>query len=109
MRAGLSRGCSTPTISSHRRHPQFLITLQWILAGAFPLIIPRHWWVEPGAFITCCTAVGYGFALVSSMQWLMPLPAFLAALAWLWWLGLLVWKTARFAWRLVTRNRFAAS
>lgn len=82
----------------------FLVTLQWILVGGFPLILPRHWWVEPGAFITCCTAIGFGLAFFPPLCWLAPLPALLAAFAWFWWFGLLVWSGVRFGWKRFVRR-----
>jgi hypothetical protein len=87
----------------------FGAAIQWLLVGCFPLVRPKRWWVEPGAFITVCTVIG---AILSPIPHVSPLSwtlAFLALLAWLWWFGLLVWKTARFGWQLVAHRRAAAS
>jgi hypothetical protein len=80
-----------------------LIAMQWFLLGGFPLVRPRRWWWEPGAFITLCTLIAFAIVLIPVIGALAKLPAFFAGLAWLWWLGLLVWKTLRSGWRLVTR------
>ncbi len=87
----------------------FLIAIQWMLVGGFPLSQPKRWWREPGAFITICAALGFGLVLIPALREFALLPATFAALAWLWWLGLLVWKCARFGWRLVARRSAAAS
>ncbi len=86
-----------------------LILIQWFLVGGFPLVQPQRWRLEPGAFITCCAAIGFGLVLIRPIQGIAQLPALLAAFAWLWWFGLLVWKCARFCWRLVARLRVATS
>jgi hypothetical protein len=84
-----------------------LIPVQWFLVGSLPLVRPRRWWLEPGAFITVCTlfsaillsigstvlAPAYGvLSLMSEFVMLFGL------LAWLGWFGLLVWKSAHRAW-----------
>jgi hypothetical protein len=81
-----------------------LVALQWFLVGGFPLIQPRRWWLEPGAFITICTLVGAALALIPYVGNVAAIPALLAALAWLWWFGLLVWKPLRWGWRTARRN-----
>jgi hypothetical protein len=86
-----------------------LIALQWILVGGFPLTRPNRWWAEPGAFITCCAVIGFVLVLIRPIEGLARLPASLAAFAWLWWFGLLVWKGGQLLWRLMTRRRLAAS
>jgi hypothetical protein len=86
-----------------------LVAAQWILVGSFPLSRPKRWWHEPGAFITCCAVIGFGLVLISPVEELARLPASLAALAWLWWFGLLVRECARFGWRLVARKGAATS
>jgi hypothetical protein len=86
-----------------------LVAAQWILVGAFPLSRPKRWWREPGAFITCCTVIGFGLVLIRPIEGLARLPALLAALAWLWWFGLFVWKSGRLGWRIVSRRRVATS
>jgi hypothetical protein len=103
----------SPSSIAARRHVDWgfslLVMVQWILVGGFPLIRPRRWWLEPGAFITCCTAIGFVFVLIRPIQELGMLPSLLAALAWLWWLGLLAWKSVRFGWGQWKRNRSSSS
>jgi len=86
-----------------------LIVVQWILVGAFPLVHPKRWWLEPGAFITCCAVIAFGLVWIRPIEGIARLPGFFAVLAWFWWLGLLLWKCARSGWRLVTRRRAIAS
>jgi hypothetical protein len=85
-----------------------LIAAQWILLGGFPLTRPRRWWAEPGAFITCCAVASFGLVLIRPIEELARFPITLAALAWFWWFGLLLWTVARLGWRLITRRRAAA-
>lgn len=35
-----------------------LIALEWFLVGAFPLVRPDRWWLEPGAITTACFGAG---------------------------------------------------
>jgi hypothetical protein len=86
-----------------------LIAVQWILVGGLPLIRPKRWWAEPGAFITCFTVIAFGLVLIRPIEELARFPVLLAALAWLWWFGLLFWTVARISWRRMTRRRAAAS
>jgi len=81
-----------------------LIAVQWILVGGLPLIQPKRWWAEPGAFITCCTVIAFGLVLIRPIEEFARLPVLLAVLAWFWWFGLLVWKGIRFGWRRVTKK-----
>jgi hypothetical protein len=76
-----------------------LIVIQWFLIGSFPLIQPKRWWGEPGAFITVCTAIAALIALIPAVDGLAKLPAVIAFFAWLWWLGLLIWKPVHLAWQ----------
>jgi hypothetical protein len=80
----------------------------WFLVGGYPLVRPRGWWLEPGAFITACTIpvalasllIPDGFAFrVPIVHPAVMIPAVIAMLAWLWWFGLLIWKAFRFAFR----------
>ena len=80
-----------------------LISLQWFFVGGFPLVRPRRWWWEPGAFITLCTLSAFVLVLIPGIRGLSRFPAFFAALAWFWWFGLLVWITLRSCWRLTRR------
>jgi len=75
------------------------ISAQWFFMGGFPLIESRRWWSEPGAFITVCTAIGSGIALIPIVEELGRLPVLLALIAWLWWFVLLLWKIVYLAWR----------
>jgi hypothetical protein len=81
-----------------------LVALEWLIVGGFPLIQPRLWWLEPGAFITICTLAGTALALIPYTAPVTFVSAHLAALAWLWWFGLLAWKTLRSTWRLARRT-----
>lgn len=76
-----------------------IIAVQWLLIGSFPLIQPKRWWAEPAAFITTCTAIASGIALIPGLDVLGRLPALIALLAWLWWFGLLLWKLFQLAWQ----------
>ena len=76
----------------------------WFLVGGFPLVRPRRWWLEPGAFITACTIpiglasllIPDGFAFrVLIVHPAAMIPAMIAMLGWLWWFGLLIWKIFR--------------
>jgi hypothetical protein len=78
-----------------------LIAILWFLIGGFPLVRPRHWWWEPGAFITLCTLAAFVLVLIPGIRELSPFLMLFAVLAWLFWFGLLVWKALKLAWRLV--------
>ena len=92
--------------------------LWWFVVGGFPLVRPRRWWLEPGAFITACTIpvalasllIPDGFALrVPIVHPAAMIPVLILMLAWLWWFGLLIWKTVRFGLRsFVSSRRHAA-
>jgi len=86
-----------------------LVTVEWFLVGGFPLIQPRRWWLEPGAFITVCTLVGTALALIPYLAEVSIVFAGLAFLAWVWWFGLLVWTLIRSAWRIVVRKQTATA
>ena len=77
-----------------------LISIQWFLIGGFPLIKPKRWWWEPGAFITLCTVIAFILVLIPWIYVLSGLPMLCAMLAWLYWFGLLVWKMLRGGWWL---------
>ena len=76
-----------------------LIAGQWFLIGGFPLIEARRRWSEPGAFITFCTAIGSGVALIPVIEGLGRLPAVIGFFAWLWYFALLLWKPVHLAWQ----------
>jgi len=75
------------------------VAVEWLLVGGFPLMQPRHWLLEPGALITICTLLGTGLAIIPHVAHLSRIAAAMAGCAWLWWFGLLVWRTLRFGWR----------
>jgi hypothetical protein len=105
-----------------------LIPVQWFLVGGFPLVRPKRWWLEPGAFITACTVASAALAGFGGLAWMIHrwatgpiqdsslsefastpavLVAYVASFAWFWWFGLLVWTVVRFGWRLVRRRSVA--
>lgn len=107
LNVGYSVFPSRATIPSRREVDLgfgLLVAVQWILVGAFPFIHPKRWWAEPGAFITCCTVIAFGLVLIRPIGGLARLPAMLAAFAWLWWFGLLVWTGVRFGWKRFVRR-----
>ena len=80
-----------------------LIAMQWFLVGGFPLRKPLRWWQEPGAFITLVTVASGLLVLIPNIDSLAYTPMLLAWVVWLWWFGLLIWKTLRYGWRLAKR------
>jgi hypothetical protein len=82
-----------------------LILVQWLLIGGLPLIEPRRWWWEPGAFITVCTLLSLPIVLIPVVRNLSLLFALFAGVAWLYWFALLLWVSFRSGWRSVRRNR----
>lgn len=76
-----------------------LVATQWFLIGSFPLVRPKRWWAEPGAFITLCTAAASGIALIPAIAGLGRLPVIFAFFAWLWYFVLLLWKPVHLAWQ----------
>jgi hypothetical protein len=76
-----------------------LIAIQWFLIGAFPTINAHRWWSEPDVFITLCTAMGSGIALITAIEFFGRLPAVIAFFAWLWYFLLLLWKPVHLAWQ----------
>jgi hypothetical protein len=98
------------------------IPIQWFLAGAFPLIRPRRRWSEPGAFITACAVISLPFLLISTFlrfshfgilsevsDIAVELLSSAAILGWLWWVGLLLWKSFRGVWRLISGHSPSAA
>jgi len=103
---------SGSTIPGHRKVCLgfgLLVAIQWILVGAFPLMRPKRWWAEPGTFITCCALIGFGIVIIHPIADFARLPAACAAFAWLWWFGLLMWKSVRFGWQRMTGRRTVAN
>jgi len=96
-----------------RRAEVLILTIQcaafivwWLFVGGYPLVRPRWWWLEPGAFITVCTIPVALVSLLVPTAWDLQfpivdraamVPAVVAMLAWIWWCGLLIWKMIRFA------------
>jgi len=77
--------------------------------GRLPLVRTRKWWADPGSFITACAVLAGATALIPVIDEVARLPALIAMLAWLWWFGLLVWKTLQFGWRMITAWRVPRS
>jgi hypothetical protein len=82
-----------------------LVAVEWLFVGGFPLVRPGRWWLEPGAFIPICTLVGAALATIPYVAHLSLIPATMAGCAWLWWFGLLVWKTLEFGWKMTSGLR----
>ena len=61
--------------------------------GGFPLVRTRKWWADPGSFITARAVLAGAIALIPVIDGFARLPALIAMLTMLWWLGLLVWQT----------------
>ena len=86
-----------------------LVPIQWFLIGGIPLLRPRWWWSEPGAVITIYAAVA--IALIPLMDpygtvgFAAEFPMLVALLAWLWWLGLFIWKVLQSGWRIAAVRR----
>jgi len=76
-----------------------LIAVQWFLIGSFPLIRSTRWWAEPSAFITLCTTIGSGIALLPVIDVLGRLAVLFAFFGWLWYFALLLWKPVPLAWQ----------
>jgi len=81
-----------------------LIALQWLLVGALPLKQTQKWWGEPGFLITACNVFATCLALIPAVEGLARLPALIAAYAWLWWFGLLIWVMLRLVWKRIARQ-----
>jgi hypothetical protein len=91
-----------------------VLSVLWLLVGGYPLVRPRRWWLEPGAFITVCTIpaalvsllIPSGAALEFSMIDIVArILGLVAMLAWLWWLGLLIWILIRYTLRSFIGSR----
>ena len=85
------------------------IAIQWFLVGGFPLARTQKWWADPWAFITACAVLAGAIALIPAVDGFARLPALIAMLAWLWWFGLLVWRTLQSGWRMTTAWRVPRS
>ena len=85
------------------------IAIQWFLMGGFPLGRTQKWWADPGSFITACAVLAGAIALIPVVDGLARLPALIAMLAYLWWLGLLIWRTLQFGWGMTTAWRVPRS
>jgi len=76
-----------------------LVLIQWMLVGGLPLVQPRRWWLEPGAFITTAGVISAPIALIPAINEFARIPALLAGLGWLWYFALLLWKPVHLAWQ----------
>jgi hypothetical protein len=76
-----------------------LIAAQWFLIGVLPLVQPKRWCSEPGAFITANNFVVACIAIIPFVAGLARLPALIAGIAWLLWFGLVIWIAVRWAWQ----------
>lgn len=85
------------------------IAIQWFFVGAFSLGRTQKWWADPGSFITVCAVLAGTIAVIPVVNGLAKLPALIAMLAWLWWFGLLVWRTLQLGWRMTTGWRVPRS
>jgi hypothetical protein len=85
------------------------IAIQWFFMGGFPLARTKKWWADPGSFITACAALAGAIALIPVVDVLARLPSVIAMLAFLWWFGLLIWRTLQFGWRMTTAWRLLRS
>jgi hypothetical protein len=81
------------------------IAMQWFLMGGFPLVRSQKWWADPGSFITGCAVPAGAVALIPGVDDIARLPAGIAMLGFLWWFGLLIWRTLQFGWRMTTAWR----
>jgi len=84
-----------------------LVSVEWLLVGGFPLIRPRFWWLEPGAFITMCTLAATALAVIPYTSSASAVPAGVAELAWVCWFGLLLWTGLRAGWKAIRRGEQA--
>jgi hypothetical protein len=82
------------------------IAVQWFLLGAFPLIHPKRWWLEPGALVTACTVPVACLAFIP--EYLFPPATYIIVaiflVVWTYWLGLIVWRLFRGVQLLVRRR-----
>jgi hypothetical protein len=83
------------------------VAVLWLLAGGFPLIRPERWWLEPGAFITICTLAATLLFPIPGIGSLYKIPVLFAALTWVYWFLLLLWKPLRFLWLQAMLRRTA--
>lgn len=93
----------------------FAFVMLWLVVGALPLVQPQRWWLEPGAFVTTITIPAGLASLLIPDGWALQVPVVDAAamalgwvliLTWTGWLGLLIWKTSRFALQSVFVDRW---
>jgi hypothetical protein len=76
-----------------------MIASQWFLIGGFPLVQSNRWWGEPGAFITATNFIAACIAIIPEVDGLARLPASIALVGWLWWIGLLLWISLHKVWQ----------
>jgi hypothetical protein len=72
-----------------------LIALQWFLIGSFPLRPSARILAQPDWFITITSAVAAAIVWIHPIQGFSRLPALLAFCGWLWFVGLLLWRTLK--------------
>jgi hypothetical protein len=82
-----------------------LVAVEWLFVGGFPLIRPRRWWLEPGALITILTLALTALTTAPHEANMAGNLSIISACVWLWWFGLLIWKTLLFGWRRTTAWR----
>lgn len=95
-----------------------LIAVQWMFVGGIPLIKPRRWWLEPGAFNTVLTLIAVFSAAMGNMLEralgeslllvfgiLVFVAALLASLTWIAWLALLMWTILKLSWKFARSSR----
>lgn len=76
-----------------------LVLIQWVLVGGFPIVRPKRWWLEPGAFITTAGVIGATLTLIPRVIDMARIFAVFAGFGWLWWFGLLLWVPVHRAWQ----------
>ena len=86
-----------------------LVAVEWLFVGGIPLMRPRRWWLEPGVFVTIFTLLCAALATIPHEANLAGNLTLISACAWLWWFGLLVWKTLQFGWRMASAWRVSHS
>ena len=69
-----------------------LVFIQWLLVGGFPVVKPKQWWLEPGAFITACTLMSVALMVVPGFHAVSYVPMLLAVLAWVYLIIMALWN-----------------
>jgi hypothetical protein len=63
-----------------------------LLVGGFPVVKPKQWWLEPGAFITACTLMSVALMVVPGFHAVSYVPMLLAVLAWVYLIIMALWN-----------------